>query len=70
MKTYLEFKLPEEEEEYRVAMQGSRSKSVIFEMARYLRGLRKYGSKEEVSITEVEDKLYQLCEGHEVNPWE
>lgn len=59
-KVTLEYNLPEDREEYEMAMNGSHNYSILFELQNYLRVLRKYDDRETVPKQEILDKLYEL----------
>lgn len=61
----LEFLLPEEEAEYRVAVDGHRWRMVVEDMDDWLRSLDKYTPKEqwpEMTPESLREKLYELCQ--------
>jgi len=60
MRATLSFKLPEEQEEFDCARLGNNYKYIIDEVFSYLRKLRKYESKEVVSIEELEEFMRDL----------
>lgn len=65
MKAVLEFQLPEESEEFRLAQRGRHYISVIEELDNYLRSILKYEERSaEVhdALQAVRDKLWQLRE--------
>lgn len=60
MKSFLSFKLPEEQEEFESALNGSKYKGALEDLDNWLRGLAKYQDQETVSIEEVRQKLREL----------
>lgn len=54
MQVVLKFKLPEEETEARIALNGSNYHSVLWELDQYLRGKVKYAE----GISEAEREIY------------
>ena len=64
MKATLEFNLPEEDAEHRMAIDGSNWKYVVSEMDEYLRSQIKYQElPEEVdkALQAARDNLHELC---------
>jgi hypothetical protein len=65
-KATLEFNLPEEQEEYRLAMEGSEMSRIVEELDNYLRNQLKYSSHGEddriirAIYQEIRDKLWTL----------
>lgn len=65
MKAYLEFDLPEDEEELNLTLKVNRYKSALDEVAQYLRGLDKYDGhtqfKDTAEMAEgVRDKFNEI----------
>ena len=56
MKGILEFNLPEEEEEFRVAQDGGAWKSLVWDLNEELRKWQKYG-KDNRDLTALEDMI-------------
>ena len=59
MKAILEFNLPEDEPEFRVAQDGSKWKSVALEFDQWLRNVIKH-TEEKPSPQEMRDKLRDI----------
>lgn len=59
MKATLEFNLPEEDSEYRAALNGAKWQQVLWEIDDWLRDLRKHSDKNTISIQEVRDRIYE-----------
>lgn len=73
MKATLSFTLPDEQEEYSDALNGSRALCVIREFDEWLRCELKYASpppERESALTAVRDKLYELLEERNIRIWE
>lgn len=60
MKAILEFTLPEENEEHKLALDAGKRYSALWEIAQYVRTLRKYDERETLPKEEVIDKLNEL----------
>jgi hypothetical protein len=59
-KITLEYNLPEENEEYRIAVDALSNYSLLVELSQYVRRLRKYDEREMVPKDEVITTLQQL----------
>lgn len=62
-KATLTFTLPEEREEYDLALNGSRAQTTIDDIDNYLRGKIKYGNlteEQEAIYEEIRNKLHEL----------
>lgn len=71
MKAILEFQLPEETEEHKMALDGMKYSIVLHDLDNYLRNKLKYEDLSELQneiYQEIRDKLYELSneEGVEV----
>lgn len=62
MKANLEFQLPEEREDFDLALNGYKYKLAMDDYDGWLRGLDKYGDKTEVGINEAREKLRECLE--------
>jgi hypothetical protein len=60
MKTILEFNLPEDLEEYKLAFNGAKYHMCWDELFSHLRKLSKYENKESVSIDEIRQKMVEI----------
>lgn len=58
MKAILEFTLPEDQEEHRVALDGSKWKNVAWSLDQWLRNMLKYENKDTISVQEVREQIY------------
>lgn len=61
-KAILSFNLPEETEEHKHALEGSAYYGIIWDIAEYVRSLRKYDERETLPKDEVMEKLLSLIE--------
>lgn len=59
-KVTLEFNLPEEVEEAKMAQNAGAYYSMLHDIANYARTLRKYEEREAIPVKEVHDKLIEL----------
>jgi len=59
MKAILEFNLPEEDAEHRVALDGWKWKSVLYNVDQWLRKLEKHEEKDTVDIAEVRKRIHE-----------
>lgn len=67
MKAILEFNLPEDQDEFEITQNGYKYNSVLRELDNWLRSEIKYGErKDETTLQEVRDKLYQLVQDEEL----
>lgn len=62
MKGILIFKLPEEEEEFKLAQKGPAYSAVVEELDNWLRQKQKYDDIETISIEEVRKHITELLE--------
>ena len=65
-KVTLVFSLPEEREEYEMAINGAKYASVISKYADFLRQQYKYQGKETIETYSAREKLFRLLEEAEV----
>ena len=65
MKAVLEFDLPEEQEEYKLHMEGPKYSLVLYDLDNFLRNKYKYEDQETITIEEVRNKLTEFCTEHE-----
>lgn len=63
MKAILEFNLPEEAAEHKLALDGGKWMSVCFELDQWLRSLEKYENRDTVNVSEVRSRLHEEIEG-------
>ncbi len=56
----LEFKLPEEREEFQMAQNGGKMSCILLDISQYVRSLRKYEERDSVPREEIIDKLDEL----------
>jgi len=59
MKAILEFNLPEEEAEHKLALDGGKWMSVCHEFDHWLRSIHKYADRETLKVEEVRARLYE-----------
>lgn len=64
-KVILEYNLPEESEEYELAMNGSKYHSILWELQNYARTLRKYDERKVLPKEEIVNKIYELLKDYE-----
>lgn len=57
MKAILEFNLPEEEAEHRLALDGGKWMSVCHDLDQWLRSIQKYGDNKTLTVEEVRSRL-------------
>lgn len=67
MKAVLEFTLPEESEEHRLALSAGAYYAIISELDSWLRGLEKYGDVDTIRIEEVRRKIAELSNRYGVD---
>lgn len=60
MKAILEFNLPEDREEFELAQNGWKYKSVVDALFSWLRAKYKYEDVETLTIDEIREKIVQL----------
>jgi hypothetical protein len=58
MKAILEFNLPEEQLEHRLALDGGKWMSACREIDQWLRSLEKHSDRDTVSVAEVRKRIY------------
>ncbi|MEI7481407.1 MAG: hypothetical protein WCK75_03560 [Elusimicrobiota bacterium] len=59
MKAILEFNLPEEDADHRVALDGWKWKSVLYGVDQWLRKLEKHEDKDTIAVTEVRKRIHE-----------
>lgn len=64
-KAILEFSLPEEAEEYKLALKAGEYQSILWEVSNYARSLRKYEERDSIPTQEIVDKLNELLADYE-----
>ena len=62
MKAILEFDLPEEEAEHRLALDGGKWMSACHELDQWLRSVQKHGDRKTLEVDEVRKRLYEELE--------
>ena len=62
MKAILEFNLPEEAAEHRLALDGGKWMSVCFVIDQWLRSIEKHGNRDAVKVSEVRSRLHEEIE--------
>ena len=62
MKAILEFDLPEEAHEHKLALDGGKWMSVCFTIDQWLRSLAKYEDRDTISVSEVRRRLHEEIE--------
>ena len=62
MKAILEFDLPEEASEHRLALDGGKWMSVCFEIDQWLRSIEKHDNRNTVKVSEVRSRLQEEIE--------
>jgi len=70
MKATLEFNLPEEDAEHRMAIDGSNWKYVVTEMDEYFRSQIKYqdlSGEVTKALQAARDNLHELCNDNNIN---
>lgn len=63
MKAILEFNLPEEDHEHRLALDGVKWMSVCLDLSEWLRTQAKHADRKTLSVSEVRERLYEEMEG-------
>jgi hypothetical protein len=66
-KATLTFKLPEEDSEHRLAINGHKYYSILWEFDQWLRSEMKYQDHETIQTESVRDKLRELMDNDGVN---
>lgn len=64
-KAILSFKLPEEAAEFELAQKAGAYHSMIWEIQQYVRTLRKYDGRSEISIEELASKIHEITSDFE-----
>lgn len=59
MKAKLIFQLPEEQDEYNDAINGTKYRVILDELRNFLRTKRKYENQESIKIEELQDFIYK-----------
>ncbi len=59
MKALLEFNLPEDQSEHKLALDGSKWMTVCHEIDRWLRSLEKHEDRHTLKVEEVRSRLYE-----------
>lgn len=59
MKAILEFDLPEEDDEHKLALDGWKWKSACSEFAQWLRSIQKHGDQKTLKVEEVRSRFYE-----------
>ena len=70
MKATLEFNLPEDQDEFKLASDGGKWHLVAWDMDQYLRGVLKYGNEykdADEALEKARDRLHELMDGHSVS---
>lgn len=68
MESRLIFNLPEEATEFRLACDGARWHSLVFDLDMWLRGLLKHGDRKDVdTLEQVRKKLHEMAEESNLN---
>lgn len=65
MKATLKFNLPEENDEYYMAVNGNKFQLVLWDLDQYLRNEIKYNDKEE--LQPIRNKIYELMEDYQLH---
>lgn len=60
------FKLPEEREEFELTRKAGAMSCALSEFREYLRKLRKYDERDTVTIEEVTEEFFRICNENEV----
>ena len=66
----IEFKLPQELDEYKNAINGSTYKFIMQDLDNALRAMIKYKDREMIKIAEVRTMLYDLLDERDLSLWE
>lgn len=70
MKAVFEFNLPEDQREYEVMSQASKTQSFLWEFSQQLRSWYKYGHQfkdADDAVNKIREEFYQLLNQNEVN---
>ena len=63
MRGLLSFRLPEEEQEFLDAQNGSKYKHAMQELDNWLRGKIKHSAEDESKLQECRDRLHEILDG-------
>ncbi len=66
MRVKLEFHLPADQEEFDLAMNGWKYKTILSNFNHRLKDMSKHGGVDKLSTQEVRDELYAIAEEYEV----
>ncbi len=66
MNIKMEFVLPEDQEEFDLAMNGWKYKTILYGFNHRLRDMLKHGGVDKLSTQEVRDELYAIAKEYEV----
>lgn len=69
-KAVLEFNLPEEQAEFKIALEGNATRTVLWELDNMLRGMVKYEDKDTVDIVWLRETLGQLMQERGISLYE
>jgi hypothetical protein len=70
MKAVFEFNLPEDQNEYEVMSQASKTQSFLWEFSQQLRSWYKYGHQfkdADDAVDKIREEFYRLLNEHDVN---
>ena len=70
MKAVFEFNLPEDQNEYEVMSQASKTQTFLWDFSQQLRAWCKYGHKFEDAddaLDKIREEFYRMANNHEVN---
>ena len=70
MKAVFEFNLPEDQNEYEVMSQASKTQTFLWDFIQKLRSWHKYGHQfkdADDAVDKIREEFYQLLNEHEVN---
>lgn len=70
MKVTLEFDLPEQEGEYKNAIQGGMMASLIYEFTNDIRGKAKHGITKPKDWDEVKSLWWEFLQDYKIDPYE
>ena len=68
-KARLEFNLPDDQYEYKQAVNGSKYASIIYEWTNYIRTKTKHGDGKPVSWETVKDDWWSILQDENVDPY-
>ncbi len=69
MKAILEFNLPEDQSEYELANRAGKLHCFVYDLACWVRQKYKYEEVDSIDIEELQDKLGELYDEHDVSPY-